>query len=75
MPPPARGSSCYYQDFGGFELRWERHTEFSTYTVIHRADKLQPFAHTALSLLPIAWLSGLSGEIVSGQHIDIMAMP
>jgi uncharacterized membrane-anchored protein len=75
VSPPARGSSCYYQDFGGFELRWERHTEFSTYTVIHRADKLQPFAHTALSLLPIAWLSGLSGEIVSGQHIDIMAMP
>ncbi|MBK7301288.1 MAG: DUF3422 family protein [Moraxellaceae bacterium] len=49
VPPPARGSSCYYQDFGGFELRWERHRIYD-YTVIHRADKLQPLAHTALSL-------------------------
>ena len=75
VPPPAQGSSCYYQSFGGFELRWERHTEFSTYTVIHRADKLQPFAHTALSLLPETWLAGLTGQIISGQHIDIIAMP
>lgn len=75
VPPPALGASCYYQDFGGFELRWERHTEFSTYTVIHRADKLQPFEHTALSLLPETWLANLTGDIVSGQHIDIMAMP
>lgn len=75
VPPPARGSSCYYQGFGGFELRWERHNEFSTYTVIHRADKLEPFAHTALSLLPSTWLSGLTGQIISGQHIDIVPMP
>lgn len=75
VPPPARGSSCYYQSFGGFELRWERHNEFSTYTVIHRADKLEPFAHTALSLLPSTWLSGLTGQIISGQHIDIVPMP
>jgi len=34
--PPPDGASCLYQTFGGFELRWERHTEFSTYTFIHR---------------------------------------
>lgn len=75
VTPPARGSSCYYQSFGGFELRWERHTEFSTYTVIHRANKAQPFTDTALSLLPATWLAELSGQIISGQHIDIVPMP
>ncbi len=73
--PPAPGSSCYYQSFGGFELRWERHTEFSTYTFIHRIDKGQPFQRTALSLLPATWLAELPGEIISGQHIEVVEMP
>lgn len=73
--PPAPGSSCYYQNFGGFELRWERHTEFSTYTFIHRVDGPEPFQRTALSLLPPGWLAELPGEVISGLHIEITAMP
>jgi uncharacterized membrane-anchored protein len=69
------GSSCYYQNFGGFELRWERHTEFSTYTFIHRADGPGPFQRTALSLLPRdGWLE-LPGKVISGLHVDVLAMP
>ncbi|MDI1302568.1 MAG: DUF3422 domain-containing protein [bacterium] len=73
--PPAAGSSCYYQNFGGFELRWERHTEFSTYTFIHRVDGPEPFQRTALSLLPPEWLAQLPGEVISGLHVEIHAMP
>jgi uncharacterized membrane-anchored protein len=73
--PPAPGASCYYQNFGGFELRWERHTEFSTYTFIHRAEGPAPFARTALSLLPPEWLAQLPGEVISGLHIEIHALP
>jgi hypothetical protein len=61
--------------FGGFELRWERHTEFSTYTFIHRADGPGPFQRTALSLLPAGWLAGLPGKVISGLHVDVLAMP
>lgn len=73
--PPAAGSSCYYQNFGGFELRWERHTEFSTYTFIHRVDGPEPFQRTALSLLPPGWLAGLPGKVISGLHVEVVAMP
>ncbi|RZU46791.1 putative membrane-anchored protein [Fluviicoccus keumensis] len=73
--PPSPGSSCYYQNFGGFELRWERHTEFSTYTFIHRVDGPEPFQRTGLSLLPPGWLAELPGEVISGLHIEIHAMP
>ena len=73
--PPAPGASCYYQNFGGFELRWERHTEFSTYTFIHRMDGPEPFQRTALSLLPPGWLAGLPGKVISGLHVDVLAMP
>lgn len=73
--PPAPGASCYYQSFGGFELRWERHTEFSTYTFIHRVDGPAPFQRTALSLLPPEWLAQLPGEVISGLHVEIHALP
>lgn len=73
--PPAPGAFVYYQDFGGFELRWERHTEFSTWTFIHRVDGPAPFARTALSLLPPEWLATLPGEVISGLHVEIHATP
>ena len=73
--PPIIGSSCYYQNFGGFELRWERHTEFSTYTFVHRLESQAPFQHTALSLLPAAWLADIPGKVISGLHIEIDDMP
>jgi uncharacterized membrane-anchored protein len=73
--PPAKGSSCYYQDFGGFELRWERHTEFSTYTFIHKLEVDYPFERPALSLLPNEWLAEIPGEIISAIHLDVARQP
>ncbi len=73
--PPAPDSSCCVQDFGAFELRWERHTEFSTYTVIHRESGPGPFERIALNLLPSGWLAELPGQIISGLHLDIQPLP
>ena len=46
VPAPAQDSSCLYQDFGGFELRWERHMEFANFTFI--CPDTSPFAPDAL---------------------------
>lgn len=73
--PPMAGSSCYYQDFGGFELRWERHNEFSTYTFIVRDLTAAPFTCNALTLLPAGWLGGIPGQVIHAQHIDILTAP
>lgn len=73
--PPGPASSCYYQNFGGFELRWERHNEFSTYTFILHDLHAVPFQHNALCLLPTGWLTELPGEVISAQHIDILPSP
>ena len=72
--PPSQDATCYYQDFGGFEFRWERHTEFSTYTFIHTLAS-EPFQRTALSLLPNEWLSELPGKAISGLHVEVDPMP
>ena len=73
--PPAAHSSCYYQDFGGFELRWERHTEFSTYTLVSKQVQGAPFSQDALALLPEHWLQQLPGQLLSCNHLEIIAAP
>lgn len=73
-PQPNPDATCYYQDFGSFEFRWESHTEFSTYTFIHHVESA-PFERTGISPLPEEWLAGLPGKVISGLHIDIEAPP
>jgi uncharacterized membrane-anchored protein len=70
---PADNATCYYQDFGQFEFRWERHTEFSSYMVIVPNLETEPFSKTAIALLPKDWLEELSGAMISGDHIEMRA--
>ena len=67
--PPPEGASCLYQTFDDFELRWEMHTEFSTYTFIRRVlgDPLrQP---GALSHIPGDWLAEMPGRATTALHL------
>lgn len=73
--PPLPGASCHIQHFGSFELRWERHSEFSTYTFIHVDTAAAPFSRTALSLLPAEWLEALPGKVISGVHVELHDLP
>lgn len=77
VPPPEAGSSCYYQDFGGFTLRWERHTEFSTYLIILPKPLVSepPFVQAALDLLPPEWIESLPGEVFSALHLELLEAP
>jgi uncharacterized membrane-anchored protein len=74
LSPPTQQASCFYQDFGGFEFRWERHTEFSTYTFIHTLDT-PIFKGNGLSLVPSDWLSSIPGKVISGVDIDVQLEP
>jgi uncharacterized membrane-anchored protein len=68
--PPPSGASCFYQNFGGFEFRWERHTEFSTYTFICPNDG-QSQQDFALTYIPKGWLSKLPGELVVAINMKV----
>ncbi|RLB36966.1 MAG: DUF3422 domain-containing protein [Deltaproteobacteria bacterium] len=67
--PPREGASCFYQTFGGFELRWEKHTEFSTYTFIQRVlgDPLRQAG--ALTQVPGDWLAKMPGKVTTALHL------
>jgi len=75
QPAPARGESCLYREFGPFELRWEKHTEFCTWTVLQRGADAQPMRNTPLAALPADWLAALPGRVVAAVHVAIDKRP
>ncbi len=60
--------------FGGVRLKWERHGEFSSYTFSTDGAADDPFAETAMSLLPRDWVNGLPGRTVFAGHAAILPL-
>ena len=68
---PAPDARHYIGNFGGFELRWERHTEFCTFTVVRPGCGADPFADPAFGLLPEDWVEAIPGQLVVACHASI----
>ena len=69
VPSPAEDATCLYQDFGGFELRWERHTEFANFTFI--CPEAKPFSDDALAFIPKDWLDSMPGKIMVAVNLVV----
>jgi len=68
---PEQDTNCYYQDLGELDIRWEYHTEFSTYTFL-RLNRGEPaFNICPWSLLPEDWSQSIPGHLISATHIDV----
>jgi uncharacterized membrane-anchored protein len=66
---PQDDQSHFMGDFGPFRLKWERHTEFSTYSFFRQEPVAKdPFADPVLDAVPKDWLEGLPGELLVGVH-------
>ena len=67
--------NCHENEFtanlGELQLRWERHTEYSTYTVYQSGSFAVPFGHPPIRCLPHEWLASLPGEILVATHIAL----
>lgn len=70
--PPSPHANHYSADFGAFRLKWERHTEFSRYTFLVHGLGGRPFADTALSHVPAAFVAGLPGELIAASHVVLL---
>ena len=71
VPIPKANADCYYQSFKSFDLRWEFHNEFSTYTVIRHSDAQQPLGENVFLLLDQDWVANLGGQLIAANHIDL----
>lgn len=73
LPLPAPGASHLSVDLPGCRLRWERHTEFVSYTVwrARRDDEALDDA-PAYRSLPAAWLAALPGELLVATNVQVL---
>jgi len=70
---PGSDAKYFFHDFGRFRLKWECHTEFSTYTFAERHEENLPieiaFARVPLAHIPLEWLLGLQGKLMVAAHL------
>ena len=56
-----------------FTLKWERHVEFSSYTVIAAGAAPVLFAAPALDALPADWLAEVGGDRIAAVHVELVS--
>ena len=70
--PPPPETTHFSRDLGAFRVIWERHTEFSSYTLFRRGSAGRPFAETAASAVPADWLAAIPGRTVVAMDAEIV---
>jgi uncharacterized membrane-anchored protein len=73
LPVPAPDASHLSIDLPGCRLRWERHTEFTNYTVWRalRPDESLD-APPAYRSLPEAWLANVPGQLLVASNVVVL---
>lgn len=68
---PSQEMKHFTADLGPFTVKWERHTEFSTYTFLRAEPFEAPFEETVFGLLPADWKDGKYGEVLVALHLAV----
>ncbi|MCC6707760.1 MAG: DUF3422 domain-containing protein [Gammaproteobacteria bacterium] len=73
LPLPADDANHLSLDVGGVHLRWEKHTEFQTYTFWRELpEDAANFSVSPLGELPPQWLAGLPGRWLIGLNVLVL---
>ncbi len=74
IAPPELGARHLSFSADGLQVKWERHTEFSTLTLVGASGGGEPFAHWhEASPVPMAeWHSRLSGLCLGALQIEVL---
>ena len=68
---PAPGAGHYSGTIGRHFLKWERHTEFVTYTLFGDDVSDRPFSGEMFRLFPADWLREAPGSVVSSAIVRV----
>lgn len=55
----------------GVRLKWERHSEFTSFTLIGEGRAEDGFDDTPLSRIDAGWVAGIGGERIAAAHMTI----
>jgi uncharacterized membrane-anchored protein len=68
---PTIDATHFNAEHSPLRLKWERHTEFVTYTFSHKGEFEHPFENPVIALVNEEWLSTLSGTLVVAIHLAV----
>ena len=84
VAPPSEQAKHFFHDFGPFRLKWENHTEFSTFTFasattvadLDTAQRpLDHFAQMPTRHIPQQWWQSLAGTLLAATHVTLLKGP
>lgn len=71
QPEPGPSSRWCVLEAGTWRLRWERHTEGSTWTFFREPTGTALFSETAMDLAPQDWLAAWPGEVLVAARLEV----
>ncbi len=71
FPPP--GANHFVAELDGYRLKWERHTEFCTWTFLKAGAFATPFAQNAIDFAPPDWVAAIPGARLVAVHVAVLA--
>ncbi len=69
---PAPDANHYSADFGRFRLKWERHTEFVSYTLYEEGPVGTLFQAALARYFPDDWLAAAPGAVIAAIQIEVI---
>ena len=73
VAPPEKDVDHFSATFNSFQVRWEQHGEFSTYSFYIYDSRQEPFADSAMKKVPVDWMSQLTGQVIVAAHATIVS--
>lgn len=74
-PHPQPDATHYSGRIGRYELKWEQHTEFVTYTIFGDGLGERPFDPAIWTILPEDWLREAPGQRITSAQFRILKRP
>ncbi len=69
---PAPDASHHSADFGRFRLKWERHTEFVSYTLYEEGAADRLFQSGLARQFPDDWLEAAPGVVIAAIEVEVI---
>jgi uncharacterized membrane-anchored protein len=72
---PPKDDNHFRIDLGPFRLKWQKHTEFTSYSFYRRGPFEHPFVDTVIESVPRDWLASLPGQTLVASNLAIYPAP
>jgi uncharacterized membrane-anchored protein len=72
ITPPQEGVNHFSAHLGPVRLKWERHTEFVSYTFYARGAFDEPFRLPVIEEIAHDWLAQLPGRVLVAAHVAVL---